>query len=126
MHFTLPVAAAALSEYVLNACGRGRDEDDEEEPEPEEYKPVDVLRVSGQALEKVVFFLTHHHREPMKEIPTPLGANTFNEVSPLCGCWLVVVVVVVIVGLSISWVRVVVFRHCLTSDGLFLPVHLVF
>jgi hypothetical protein len=79
--FELPVAAAALSEYVLNACGRGT-EDDENEPEPEgEFPPVDVLRVSSGALGKVVDFLKHYKEEPMKDIPTPLGASTFDEVS---------------------------------------------
>lgn len=81
VEFELPVAAAALSEYVLNACGRGTD-DDENEPEPEgDFQPVDVLRVSSGALKKVVDFLKHYKEEPMKNIPTPLGASTFNEVS---------------------------------------------
>jgi hypothetical protein len=81
VEFELPVAAAALSEYVLNACGRGT-EDDENEPEPEsEFENVDVLRVSSGALSKVVDFLKHYKEEPMKGIPTPLGASTFDEVS---------------------------------------------
>ena len=81
VEFELPAAAAALSEYVLNACGRGT-EDDENEPEPEsEFENVDVLRVSSGALSKVVDFLKHYKEEPMKNIPTPLGASTFDEVS---------------------------------------------
>jgi hypothetical protein len=82
VEFELPVAAAALSEYVLNACGRGTEEDDENEPEPEsEFENVDVLRVTSGALSKVVDFLKHYKEEPMKGIPTPLGASTFDEVS---------------------------------------------
>jgi hypothetical protein len=81
IEYELPAAAAALSEYVLNACGRGT-EDDENEPEPEgDFQPVDVLRVSSGALGKVVDFLKHYKEEPMKDIPTPLGASTFDEVS---------------------------------------------
>jgi hypothetical protein len=81
VEFELPVAAAALSEYVLNACGRGT-EDDGDEPEPEsEFENVDVLRVTSGALSKVVDFLKHYKEEPMKNIPTPLGASTFDEVS---------------------------------------------
>lgn len=80
--FELPVAAAALSEYILNACGRGKEEeeDGEDEPEPEEYRAVDVLRVSGPALSKVVDFMAHHYKEKMDDIPTPLGGNSFEEV----------------------------------------------
>jgi hypothetical protein len=71
--FELPVAAAALSELVLNACGRETAEDDDEnESDSEgEFPPVDVLK--------------HYKEEPMKDIPTPLGGSTFVEVSlPEC------------------------------------------
>jgi hypothetical protein len=80
MEYELPVAAAALSEYVVNACGRGTEEEDSDEPEPETYAAVDVLRVSSGALGKVVDFLTHYKKEPMTDIPTPLGGNSFDEV----------------------------------------------
>ncbi len=80
VEFELPVAAAAASEYVLNACGRGTEDEDEPEPESE-FENVDVLRVTSGALSKVVDFLKHHKEEPMKNIPTPLGASTFDEVS---------------------------------------------
>jgi hypothetical protein len=84
--FELPVAAAALSELVLNACGCETAEGDENESDSEgEFPPVDVPRVSSAALEKVVDFLKHYKEEPMKDIPTPLGASTFVEVSlPEC------------------------------------------
>jgi hypothetical protein len=81
VEFTLPVAAAALSEYVLNACGRGTEDDDNETELESEFENVDVLRVTSGALSKVVDFLKHYKEEPMKNIPTPLGASTFDEVS---------------------------------------------
>jgi hypothetical protein len=84
--FELPVAAAALSELVLNACGRESAEDDgENESDSEEFPPVDVPRVSSDALAKIVDFLKHYKEETMKDIPTPLGGSTFVEVSlPEC------------------------------------------
>jgi hypothetical protein len=83
--FELPFAAAKLSELVLNACGR-ETEDEEDESESEgDFDPVTFPRVSSGALGKIVDFLKHYKEEPMKEIPTPLGASTFNEVSlPEC------------------------------------------
>jgi hypothetical protein len=85
--FEIPYAAAKLSELIVDATG---DHDQEEEDEdggdgttntatttPME---IDISRVKGDCLEKVVAFLIHYHEEPMKPIPTPLGGGSFNEV----------------------------------------------
>lgn len=56
------------------------DDADEEEP-PTELVPLELARVEGSVLAKVVEYLTHYAEEPMKEIPQPLGGSTFNEVT---------------------------------------------
>jgi len=68
--FELPFKAAKLSEFVKDAVGECEEESAE----------VDVPRVKGECLEKVVAFLKHYDEEKMKDIPTPLGGSTFNEV----------------------------------------------
>ena len=42
--------------------------------------------MSSDCLEKVVEFLKHYKEEKMKDIPTPLGGSSFNEVSEASGC----------------------------------------
>ena len=76
--FTLPMKAASVAELVRDSLP----EDDEDLEE--EIKKVDVIRVSEGCLAHVVEFLQHHDEEPMKEIPTPLGGNTFHEVRACC------------------------------------------
>ena len=41
---------------------------------------IEITRVTSACLEKVVQFMEHYNEEPMTDIPTPLGASTFNEV----------------------------------------------
>lgn len=65
---TLPWKAS-LSKYVCTF-----DETFESEPS------VPCSRVSSNVLAKVVEFLTHHEREPMKKINTPLIDHTFEGV----------------------------------------------
>ena len=75
--FEIPYAAAKISELIVDATG----DQDQEEDQPME---IDIARVKGDCLEKVVDFMIHYHQEAMKPIPTPLGGNSFNEVS-VCG-----------------------------------------
>jgi S-phase kinase-associated protein 1 len=75
--FEVTYGAARISELVRDSVG-GTIEDDEESELPLE---VDVLRVKGDCLERVVDFMKHFNEEKMKEIPTPLGGSSFNEVS---------------------------------------------
>lgn len=71
--FEISYDAASLSEYVRDSYV---------EPESDiEKVEIPVLRVKGDCLEKVVDFMVHYHEEKMKDIPTPLGGNSFNEVS---------------------------------------------
>jgi S-phase kinase-associated protein 1 len=73
--FEVMYGAARISELVRDSVG-GIDDDEESEMPLE----VDVLRVKGDCLEKVVDFMKHFNEEKMKEIPTPLGGSSFNEV----------------------------------------------
>jgi hypothetical protein len=78
--FELPVAAAALSELVLEASGHGTDGDDTDCKSCSEPFEV-LLRVSSDPLGKIVAFLKHYMEEPMTAIPTtPWTGNTLNEV----------------------------------------------
>ena len=67
--FVLPADAAQISELVKESLS-----------DSEEEIVVEILRVSSDCLEKVVDFLKHYKEEKMKDIPTPLGGSSFNEV----------------------------------------------
>jgi S-phase kinase-associated protein 1 len=69
--FEIPERAANISELVLDSP---REEDDE-------ITEIEIARVNSDCLEKVVEFMKHYDEEKMKDIPTPLGGSTFNEVS---------------------------------------------
>jgi Skp1 family, tetramerisation domain len=71
--FDISYGAAKLSELIKDSVGEDFEEDD---VVPE----IDVPRVKGDCLAKVVDFMKHYKEEPMKEIPTPLGGSSFNEV----------------------------------------------
>ncbi len=71
--FEIPYAAARISELICDATG----DQDHDGDKPME---IEIGRVKGDCLEKVVDFMNHYHQETMKAIPTPLGGNTFNEV----------------------------------------------
>jgi hypothetical protein len=75
--FQLPKSAAINSGFIVHALNLNEDEDEGKDT----YVPVDVTRVSGNALEKVVEFLKHYAKEPMPAIGKPLQGNSFNEVS---------------------------------------------
>lgn len=79
MTYELPYKAAKLSEFLHDAAGDSVEDD--EDNENGDIVNVDVSRVRGECLGKVVEFLKHYAEEPMKEIPTPLGGSSFNEVS---------------------------------------------
>merc|ERR1712150_49771 len=48
--------------------------------EEDEITEIEIARVKSPCLAKVVEFMKHYDEEKMKEIPTPLGGATFNEV----------------------------------------------
>jgi Skp1 family, tetramerisation domain len=73
--FEISYGAAKLSELIKDSVGEEIEDDDAAVQE------IDVPRVKGDCLEKVVAFMKHYKEEPMKEIPTPLGGSSFNEVS---------------------------------------------
>jgi len=77
--FEISYAAAQISDLVKDATG-DHDDDDDDEDEDNTAREVDVPRVKGPCLALVVDFMKHHHIEKMKEIPTPLGGSSFNEV----------------------------------------------
>jgi len=75
--FEISLKAAQISDLILNAHGDDDDDDDDDDDTPRE---IEVPRVKGNCLAKVVDFMKHHHVEKMKEIPTPLGGSSFDEV----------------------------------------------
>ncbi|CAB9501828.1 ubiquitin ligase complex SCF subunit sconC [Seminavis robusta] len=79
--FFLPIEAAEVAELVRDSLDENEDDDDDDQRNKEQ-REVDVIRVSCDCLAKVVDFLKHHDEEPMTEIPTPLGGNSFEEVMP--------------------------------------------
>ena len=74
--FEISLKAAQISDLILNAHGDDDDDDDDDDTPRE----IEVPRVKGNCLAKVVDFMKHHHVEKMKEIPTPLGGSSFDEV----------------------------------------------
>lgn len=65
--YTVPTGAASLSTLVRDSM-------------EDENEAINVMRVESKCLEKVVEFLVHHDEEAMKEIPTPLGGNKFEDI----------------------------------------------
>ena len=88
--FELPLNAARLSEMVNNALNLDAGEDDNED---EDLRPVEILRVTAECLEKVVDFLKHYNEDKMTDIPskfccrqqrsTCLDATTCNSKSAI-------------------------------------------
>lgn len=68
--FEVNFQAAKLSDFVLDTTNTM----------PDGSAAIELQRVDEATLEKVVEFLIHHMDEPMNEIPTPLGGNSFNEI----------------------------------------------
>jgi S-phase kinase-associated protein 1 len=77
--FDISMAAAKISDLIKDAAGVDDREDDDDDDD-ETPLEIEVSRVKGPCLAKVVDFMKHHHEEKMKEIPTPLGGSSFNEV----------------------------------------------
>jgi hypothetical protein len=73
--FIIPEKAAKVS-VLLNDMPREEDSD---------ITSIDIARVNSDCLEKVVDFMKHYAEEEMKEIPTPLGGSSFEEVSSSVG-----------------------------------------
>ena len=85
--FEISLAAAGLSVLVVDAAGDVEDDDDDDDDDNARNKPpleINISRVKGPCLAKVVDFMNHHHTDKMKAIPTPLGGSSFNEVSLFC------------------------------------------
>ena len=81
--FELPVKAAILSNLVKDMGDSGDNDDDNNDNEETIVfrEPIDLVRVRGEVLEKVVDFLKHYHEEPMLEIQIPLQGSSLEEVS---------------------------------------------
>ena len=79
VEFVLSVEAAKESRFVANSLSL----DDDSPEDAESDLRVDVIRVSGGCLGKVVAFLKHFKEEPMAEITMPLPGPTFEDVSAL-------------------------------------------
>lgn len=84
--FELPLAAAMHAKLVRNSFGGDEDDDDDVEQGGElagsnVKQEVQLMRVGGEALKRVVDFLNHYHEEPMNEITVPITGNSFDEVS---------------------------------------------
>ena len=69
--FEITERAASISELISDSP---REDDDE-------VTEIEIARVNSDCLRKVVEYMKHYDEEKMKEIPTPLGGSTFNEVS---------------------------------------------
>ena len=69
--FTIPEKAAKVSVLLMDMP---REEDGD-------TTSIDIARVNSECLGKVVDFMNHYAEEEMKEIPTPLGGSSFEEVS---------------------------------------------
>lgn len=70
--FDLSMAAASISELIINASEGQEDSDDPIE--------IEIDRLSSEGLGKVVEFMNHYKDEKMVEIPSPLGSSSFDEV----------------------------------------------
>ena len=84
--FEISMAAARISEFIRDAYGDAGDREDDDDDDDSNPVEIEVPRVRGPCLKKVVDFMKHHHEEAMKEIPTPLGGSNFNEVRTLGSC----------------------------------------
>ena len=87
--FELSKRAACASDFVRDSLGEEDDDDDDDDDNDNgddnhrRTTVVDVLRVSGDCLAKVVEFLQHHDEEAMPEIHPPLVGKYFLE---YCSC----------------------------------------
>lgn len=98
VHFQISKSAAMHSIFIKDSLGfdddGNNDSDDDNDNDIDDNdnhdnstmecslnsRNVDVLRVSGSCLEKVIEFLNHYSMDPMNEIMKPLDGNTFDEI----------------------------------------------
>jgi len=78
--FEISLAAARMSDLVSDAAGDYEADDDDEDDDDKKPLEIEITRVKGPCLAKVVDFMKHYKGEKMKTIPTPLGGSSFNEV----------------------------------------------
>ena len=77
--FELPLEAVSICDFLRDIAECKRD-DDCEDDDDETILEIDVPRVKGECLSKVVDFLKHHHEEEMNGIPKYLDGLSFKEV----------------------------------------------
>jgi hypothetical protein len=73
--FQLPTSAAKNSYFIRHLLDVG-------EEGSEELLNIEVPRVNGKCMEKVVSFLIYYKEHPMPGIRQPLDGNSLNEVCP--------------------------------------------
>lgn len=79
--FSLSKNACAQSAFLTNLQDDDNEdgkEEEEEDSKPSPHVEVQILRVPGDVLEKVVNFLEHYVQEPMNAIETPLSGKTLE------------------------------------------------
>ena len=87
MEFVLPSSSASLSVLVCDALNIGEEADDNSDHgtsdvvDEQSMPRMDMLKVKGDCLQKVVDFLRHYEIEPAIEVPVPLPAESLEEVS---------------------------------------------
>ena len=79
--FKISNEAARISGFCVDTLNLDEEQDDEDAGEGQTNRIVDVLRVSGECLERVVEFMLHYSKSPMPEISLPMCGNSFEEVS---------------------------------------------
>ena len=78
--FEIPLKAAKASILIKDTVSADEGAEDGTGDEQMTLEPINMPRVKGACLKKIVEFLIHHSEDPMKEIPHPLPADTFSEV----------------------------------------------
>jgi len=75
-------SAAELSGLIQDSLPEQDDEDDDDDGDDrmETNEPIELIRVGGQCLGKVVEFLNHYDQEKLEEIPCPIVGHKFEEV----------------------------------------------
>lgn len=86
----IPVKAAKISQLVVTTLFPIDDDDDDEDDDDDndeggdsstkQLLEMDVPRVDGTTLEKVVEFLIHYEQNPFPKMPERLPGNDFSAV----------------------------------------------
>lgn len=77
--FEVPIDAAKIADLVQDSVGVA-EEDEADDDDGMPSGSLSILRVKKDCLQKVVDYMKHYKEEPMRDILTPLGGNTFDEV----------------------------------------------